>query len=63
MDTNTVSNNCEAAGSIGSQRVDFGSLGFAGDAVNGVPEPGTMAMMGAGLLALAGWRLRRRSVK
>lgn len=67
MDTNTISNSCEAAGSIGSGRGDFGSQGFAGEAAAGpggsVPEPGTVATLGAGLLALAGWRLRRRNVK
>lgn len=43
MDTNTISNSCEAGGSV--------------------PEPGTVATMGAGLLAMAGWQLRRRATK
>ena len=61
MDTNTISNSCVAEGGLGSGRGDYGSLGFAGNTGNDVPEPGTMATMGAGLLALAGWRLRRRT--
>jgi type VI secretion system secreted protein VgrG len=62
MDTNTISNTCLAAGGLGSWRDDFGSFGFAGDPGTGVPEPGTVATMGAGLLALAGWKYRRRRV-
>lgn len=62
MDTNTISNTCLAAGGLGSGRDDFGSFGFAGDPGTGVPEPGTVATMGAGLLALAGWKYRRRRV-
>ena len=49
MDTNTVSNDCVA--SSGGGRTDYGSMGFA--AAGAVPEPGTSALFGFGLLGLA----------
>ena len=41
IDTNTISNNCFGNGSLGSERSDYGSLGFSGQAipVAAVPEP------------------------
>ena len=57
MDTNTISNSCEAAGSAGSGRGDFGSLGFAGNTA------GTVGGQSAGLLAMACRQLRRRAKK
>lgn len=30
MDTNTISNDCEGTGAVGSDRSDFGSIGFSG---------------------------------
>jgi hypothetical protein len=58
MDTNTVSNSC----GTGAGSADFGSSGFASSSGGGgssVPEPGTLAVVGLGLFALIGGRLRR----
>lgn len=57
-DTNVVSNNCSTFNNdTGSN--DFGSSGFSGGAVPGsIPEPGTMVLLGGGLLALMAARRR-----
>jgi type VI secretion system secreted protein VgrG len=57
MDANTISNNCDAGGDLGTGRTDFGSVGFSGgtDAAEAIPEPGTYVLLSSalGLLALA----------
>lgn len=54
MDNNTINNNCGAA--------DFNSFGFSGPGSKGTvtPEPGTLVLLGSGLLVLlVGGPLRR----
>ena len=60
MDTNTVSNDCTNGGDYGSGRSDFGSLGFSStiEGQTPVPEPGTLALFGAGLAGLVVFRRR-----
>lgn len=67
LDTNTISNNCSAGGDYGGGRSDFGSAGFSGFSAGGVlaiPEPGSVTLLGMGLLALVlyGWQSRKRVV-
>lgn len=61
MDNNSISNNCVGDGALGSGRDDFGSAGFSGVAsvddgsgIGGqsVPEPGTLALLGLGVLGI-----------
>lgn len=62
MDANTVSANCLDGGDYSTGRVDFGSRGFSAD-TQPVPEPGSIALLGAGLFAMAavfGKRSRRK---
>jgi type VI secretion system secreted protein VgrG len=56
MDTNTVSNGCSGslAGTSGL------SGGSGGSETPGVPEPGSMALLGSGLMALTGLVRRQR---
>lgn len=54
---NTISNDCGAVAGVGTG--DFGSVGFSGAAAI-VPEPSTLALLGAGGLALLGLRWRKR---
>jgi hypothetical protein len=49
LDTNAISNDCVGA-NFDSGRSDFGSVGFSGGGVQAVPEPGTAALLGMGLL-------------
>src|SRR3984957_6876927 len=37
LDANIISDNCASGGDLGSGRTDFGSAGFAGEVVSGVP--------------------------
>jgi hypothetical protein len=57
MDNNTVSDNCANGGDFGTERTDFGSLGFSnpgGDSTTrSVPEPATLFVLTAGLIGVA----------
>lgn len=58
LDSNTLSNDCDASGDSATGRSDFGSGGFSGaDPLSSVPEPSALALVG---LALAGLALCRR---
>jgi len=60
MDNNVISNDCAAGGDYSSGRSDYGSKGFAGNLqVAVVPEPTTILMFGAGLLAVVGLKRKR----
>ncbi len=58
MDTNTISNDCTGGGDLGSERNDFGSIGFSGgsNVSADVPEPAAFLLLGAGLAGLLGFR-------
>jgi formylmethanofuran dehydrogenase subunit C len=58
MDSNTISNNCSGDGALSSGATDYGSQGFAGDAVSAVPEPATWTLMLLGFGAV-GFNMRR----
>ena len=58
--TNTISNDCVGA-NFDSGRTDFGSAGFSGGGVPTVPEQGTAALIGMGLLL--GLTIRMRSLR
>ena len=57
-DTNTISNDCNAFNG-GTSSSDYGSAGFSGGFGGGqsIPEPGTFALLGLGLV---GFRVSRR---
>jgi type VI secretion system secreted protein VgrG len=60
MDTNTVSNDCTLSNG-GGARSDYGSMGFAAvGAGAAIPEPGTVALFGFGLLGLCLSKLAKR---
>jgi type VI secretion system secreted protein VgrG len=64
MDTDTVADACAAdVAGLNGGLGDFGSAGFAGSSEAGVPEPGTVPLLGVGLLALIlyGWQTRKRA--
>ena len=62
LDTNTVADACSAPSALNSGLGDFGSLGFAGNTEESVPETGTVPLLCLGLLALTlyGWQSRKR---
>jgi hypothetical protein len=64
MDTNTISNNCATGGESSGGRSDFGSQGFSGGsaAASDVPEPASVFLLAPGLIVLAGFVRRRRSL-
>jgi hypothetical protein len=45
---------------ISITNTDSGGVGFDDFVVQPIPEPGTAALVGAGTLLMAGWRLRKR---
>jgi hypothetical protein len=65
MDTNTISDTCSVGGDFGSGRSDFGSAGFSAGGIQAIPEPGTIPLFCAGILALTlcGWQSRKRERK
>jgi hypothetical protein len=62
MDTNIISDTCSSGGDFGTNRSDFGSLGFSsgtsGLGIQPIPEPGTLTLLSMGVLA--GFSLLRR---
>jgi hypothetical protein len=66
MDTNTISDNCANGGDYGTERTDFGSSGFSAGGIPSppIPEPGTAALFGIGILGLVAYRrkLRRQAI-
>jgi hypothetical protein len=59
MENNVISNDCTAVRGGGDHGpIDFGTGGFSG---NVVPEPASMTLLATGLVALVGFRTRRRS--
>ena len=59
MDSNRISNDC-LGGALGSQRTDFGSMGFSGAGAQPIPEPATVVLFALGLAGIAGRELSRR---
>ena len=64
MDTNTISDTCSAGGVTGGTGGVTGSGGFTGGGLQAIPEPGTIPLLGVGILALTlyNWRSRKRVV-
>ena len=62
MDTNTLSNDCNAYNGGGSSRSDYGSVGFSvsGGSSELVPEPATTLLFGTGIAVLAGTRIIKK---
>jgi hypothetical protein len=60
MDTNTISNDCSSDNG-GTSRSDYGSNGFSGGEIASVPEPATLPLLGAGLVALFAFGRRRKA--
>lgn len=61
MDTNVLSNDCGNGGNFGTNRSDFGTMGFSGAAsVTTTPEPTSVALLAPGCIALVGFVRRRR---
>jgi type VI secretion system secreted protein VgrG len=58
--TNSISNNCNTD-NFSTGATDFGSNGFnSSSSPSPIPEPGSMALLGSGLMALAGFVRRKR---
>jgi Ice-binding-like len=63
MDTNVISNDCTNGGDYGTGTNDYGSLGFSGaGSVAAVPEPTTLALLIAPMLAIGFARRRGKPV-
>jgi type VI secretion system secreted protein VgrG len=58
MDTNTVSNGCSSESTSALEGTN--GLGGGNEETPPVPEPGSMALLGSGLIALAGFVRRQR---
>jgi type VI secretion system secreted protein VgrG len=57
MDTNTISNGCTSESALEGTN---GLSGGLGQETTPTPEPGSMALLGSGLIALAGFARRQR---
>ncbi len=62
MDSNVISNDCSNGGDFGTDRSDYGTMGFSGanSSVTTTPEPSSLALLAPGCIALVGFMRRRR---
>jgi type VI secretion system secreted protein VgrG len=63
LDGNTISDTCANGGDYSTGRTDFGSQGFAAIDTQFAPEPGTITLVLAGLLAITirAWRSKKET--